>query len=81
MAKRLFYLDLVTNKRNSIGEAKLNKQLDNLVALIEKHATKLKKVNGGTLESFQATFGITSGFPVLSASGGLTLSYHVEKTR
>ncbi len=81
MAKRLFYLDLVTNKRNSIGEARLNKQLDNLVALVEKEATKLKKIDGGTLESFEITFGITGGIPVLSASGGLTLSYRVEKTR
>jgi hypothetical protein len=81
MPKRLFYLDLVTNKRNSIGEAKLNKTLDNMVTLIEKHATKLKKIDGGTLESFQITLGITGGLPVLSASGGLTLLYSVEKTR
>jgi hypothetical protein len=81
MAKRLFYLDLVTNKRNSIGEAKLTKQLDNLVSLIEKHATKLKKIDGGTLESFQLSVGITGGIPVLSASGGLTLSYSLEKPR
>jgi hypothetical protein len=81
MAKRIFYLDLVTSKRNSIGEAKLNKQLDNIVALIEKQATKLKKINGGTLESFQITLGITGGLAVLSASGGLTLSYRVERAR
>jgi hypothetical protein len=77
MAKRLFYLDLVTNKRNSIGEAKLAKQLDNLVAFIEKHAEKLKKINGGKLEGFQVTVGIAGGTPLLSASGGLTLSYKV----
>ena len=78
MAKRLFYLDLVTNKRNSIGEAKLGKQLDNLVALIEKHADKLKKINGGKLEGFQITVGIAGGSPLLSASGGLTLTYAVK---
>jgi hypothetical protein len=78
MAKRLFYLDLVKNKRNSIGEAKLAKQLDNLAVLIEKHAEKLKKINGGTLDTFQVTIGITGGSPVLSASGGLTLTYKVK---
>lgn len=78
MAKRLFYLDLVNNKRNSIGEAKLGKQLDNLVVLIEKHANRLKKINGGTLESFHVTVGIAGGSPLLSASGGLTLTYKVK---
>jgi hypothetical protein len=77
MAKRLFYLDLVTNKRNSIGQAKLDKELDKLVVFIETQAAKLKKINDGKLKSFEITVGISGGLPVLSASGGLTLTYEV----
>ena len=77
MAKSLVYVDLITHRRKSIDYTELEKQLDNLKVLMEKQAAKLKKINGYTLTSFDITFGITAGVPVLSASGGLTLTYTV----
>jgi len=79
MAKKLFYLDAVTNKRSSISQAKLDRELDKLLDqvdnLITKHAPKLKKIDDGTLQSFDINIGIAGGLPVLTVSGGLTLSY------
>jgi hypothetical protein len=81
MARKIFYLDAATNKRQSISQAKLDKKLDEFLDqmdnLIKKHAPKLKKINGGTLQSFDINIGISGGLPVLTVSGGLTLSYKV----
>jgi len=81
MANKVFYLDAATNELRSISETNLDKKLDEFLDqidnLIKKHAAKLKKIDGGTLQSFAINIGISGGLPVLTVSGGLTLSYQV----
>jgi regulator of protease activity HflC (stomatin/prohibitin superfamily) len=49
-----------------------------VIPLIERMATKLKKIDDGTLSGFEINIGITAGVPVLYATGGLTLTYKVS---
>lgn len=69
--KRFAFLDPGTGKTKYIAERKLNRKLDELVELIEKHVAKLKRIDGYSLNGFQATIGITATGPALS----LTLAY------
>lgn len=68
-------MDVATKRLVRLGAEDLEKKLVDVLALLEKHAEKLKEVDGYALDSFDVTIALKGGVVVFSAEGGLRLSY------
>jgi len=78
MTKKIFYVDAATHERRSIDEEKLDEELAELAKYVEQQVSKLKKINGCTLQSFDISIGISGGILCLTVTGGLSLSFKVD---
>ena len=74
-AREFALMDVATKRVVRFGSEDLEKKLADMLALLEKHAEKLKEVNGYTLDGFDVTIALKGGVVVFSAEGGLKLSY------
>jgi hypothetical protein len=68
-------MDAATKRLARFGAEDLERKLADVVVLLEKHAEKLKEVDGYTLDGFDVTIALKGGVVVFSAEGGLKLSY------
>jgi hypothetical protein len=68
-------MDVATKRLVRFGAEDLEKKLGDVLALLEKHAEKLKDVDGYALDSFDVTIALKGNVMVLSAEGGLKLFY------
>ena len=68
-------MDVATKRLVRFGAEDLERKLADVVVLLEKHAEKLKEVDGYTLDGFDVTIALKGNALVFSAEGGLKLSY------
>ena len=68
-------MDVATKRLTRFGAEDLERKLADVVVLLEKHAEKLKEVDGYTLDGFDVTIALKGNALVFSAEGGLKLSY------
>jgi len=68
-------MDVATKRLARFGAEDLERKLADVVVLLEKHAEKLKEVDGYTLDGFDVTIALKGNALVFSAEGGLKLSY------
>lgn len=74
-AREFALMDVATKRLVRFGPEDLEKKLTDVLALLEKHAEKLKEVGGYALDGFEVTIALKGGVVVFSGEGGLKLSY------
>jgi len=74
-AREFALMDVATKRLVRFGAEDLDKKLSDVLALLEKHAEKLKEVDGYALDGFDVTVALKGGVVVFSGEGGLKLCY------